>query len=128
MIGLWDGAVHALENGGPDVPRQVGVSLRELFRAVLHRLSPDDEIQAWSKDPQDFDNGKPTRKARLRFIARGESASMQKYVETDAAAVSPFLQLFDKAVHSVPPTMTVDQMRALLVRMAGLLLIILPQE
>ncbi len=126
-VSLWEGASAALSAGGPDVARHVGASLRELFRYVLHTLSPDDKVQDWSTDPKDFSNGKPTRKARIRFIARQETASMQKYVATDVDAVGPFLKLFDESVHRVPSELTAEEARVLHVRMAALLLTVLPE-
>jgi hypothetical protein len=50
--------------------RHVLVSLRELITHVLHDLSPDNEIRAWSTDPKYFDKDKPTRAARHLYMNR----------------------------------------------------------
>jgi hypothetical protein len=41
---------------------------------VLHLLAPDDEVKQWTKDPNHYDkDSKPTRRARLKYIARNHN-------------------------------------------------------
>jgi hypothetical protein len=70
LITMWVGAKEAISSDNPDNARHFNVSLRELFTHVLHKLAPDKEIESWSSNPADFDKGRPTRAARLRYIYR----------------------------------------------------------
>jgi len=67
LLTMWRGAIEALESGHEDYARHCSVSLRELLTHIIHKLSPDDEIQEWATDLKFFENGRPTRKARLLF-------------------------------------------------------------
>lgn len=69
LLRLWEGARQARSSSNPDRVRHFATSLRELLTHVMHQLSPDDELRAWSSSADDFANN--PRKARLRFIARG---------------------------------------------------------
>ncbi|MHB8088820.1 MAG: pPIWI-associating nuclease domain-containing protein, partial [Anaerolineaceae bacterium] len=65
------GAEQAIYSQNPDHLRHFASSHRELSTHILHLLAPNDQVKKWTKDPNHFDkDGKPTRKARLKFIAR----------------------------------------------------------
>ena len=70
LIGLWRGAIRALDSNNPDNVRHFVTSLRELLTHVMHALSPDEEVRNWTKDPLHFHENNPTRRARLLFITR----------------------------------------------------------
>lgn len=68
------GAEQAIYSQNPDHLRHFASSHRELSTHILHLLAPNDEVKKWTKDPNHFDkDGKPTRKARLKFIARNHN-------------------------------------------------------
>lgn len=70
FVEIWRGAKQAAETRGADWVRHFSVSLRELGTHLLHHLSPDEQVEAWTKDPKDYHQGKPTRMTRIRFIMR----------------------------------------------------------
>jgi hypothetical protein len=70
LVSLWLGAKESINSNNPDNARHFNVSLRELYTHVLHKLAPDKEIKCWSANPDDFEDGRPTRAARLRYIYR----------------------------------------------------------
>lgn len=65
------GAEQAIYSKNPDHLRHFASSHRELCTHILHLLAPNDQVKEWTKDPNHFDKeGKPTRKARLKYISR----------------------------------------------------------
>lgn len=68
------GAEQTIHSLNPDHCRHFASSHRELSTHILHLLAPDEAVKKWTKDPNHFDkDGKPTRKARLKYIARNHS-------------------------------------------------------
>jgi hypothetical protein len=71
---------------------------------VLHLLAPDEKIGLWSKDPNHYFNGRPTRKARLYFICRNISSEpFSKFVDKDIEATLAFIDLFQRGTHTIDP-------------------------
>lgn len=119
---MLQGAVQALRSDNPDKVRHFSISLRELFTHVLHRLSPDDAVKKWSTSTDDFHNGRPTRRARLKYISREiDQTSFRKFVEADIKASLEFLSLFQGGTHGIRPVYTDSQLKAMLVRMENTL-------
>jgi len=67
---LLEGAHGAIYSKNPDRCRHFASSHRELCTLLLHALAPDGAVRKWTTDPNHFQNGNPTRKARLLYIAR----------------------------------------------------------
>ncbi|GAP13244.1 hypothetical protein LARV_00995 [Longilinea arvoryzae] len=68
------GAEQTIYSPNPDHCRHFASSHRELSTHILHLLAPDEAVKKWTTDPNHFDkDSKPTRKARLKFIARNHS-------------------------------------------------------
>jgi len=68
---MLQGAKHVIYDQNPDRCRHFASSYRELCTHILHLLAPDGCIKNWTQDPIRFDDkGRPTRKARLLYIAR----------------------------------------------------------
>lgn len=114
----WRGAREALASRNPDRIAHASASIRELFRLVLHTLAPDDAVRAWSSSPQDFHNGRPTRRARFDYIAgRFKTATISSFLSVDIKATLELVTLFDKGVHEKEVSFTDDQLLFLLLRM-----------
>jgi hypothetical protein len=68
------GAEQTIYSQNPDHCRHFASSHRELSTHVLHLLAPDNEVRQWTKDPNHYDKDrKPTRRARLKYIARNHN-------------------------------------------------------
>lgn len=119
------GARVVLESKHADYVRHFAASLRELFTQVLHHLAPDDAVRVWTTTPADFHNGRPTRKARLRYVTRDVPLLFGGFVNADVDAVVEFVNLFQKGTHAPRPDFTPDEVNDLKVRMEGLLRILL---
>jgi len=102
LLTMWRGAIEALESGHEDYARHCSVSLRELLTHIIHKLSPDDEIQEWATDLKFFENGRPTRKARLLFICRAVNHDgFVDFITKDIAATIEFFTLFQRGTHQI---------------------------
>jgi tellurite resistance protein len=119
---LLHGARQSLESINPDKVRHFATSLRELFTHVLHALSPDEKIKQWSNSPEHYNNGKPTRRARLLYVCRAlNNDPFSDFLEKDIAAVLEFLKLFQRGTHEIISSYTDFQLRVMLVRMESTL-------
>lgn len=120
---LRAGAKEAFSSNNPDKIRHCITSLRELVTQVMHYLSPDAEIKTWSQSKDDFANGRPTRRARLRFIARHiNHGEFTEFVEKDLAATLAAIDLFNAGTHKVKSNMTERQLQALITKVETTLL------
>jgi predicted pPIWI-associating nuclease len=122
LITPLQGARESLNSTNPDRIRHFATSLRELFTHVMHSLAPDDKVREWSKAPEHFSNGKPTRKARLLYISRElHHEPFSTFVEKDVDAVVAFLQLFQQGTHEINSSFTDPQPRIMLFRIESTL-------
>lgn len=126
LLTAYQGAVHSLNSKNPDKQRHLAVSLRELFTQVLHMLSPDNEFHKWNTDPDNLEDGNPTRKGRLLYIYRNINFSpFTKFIERDIDAALTFVKLFQKGTHKAEGPFDQQQCRTLLIRMESLLYFII---
>jgi len=122
MTKMLEGAKVALKSKNPDRIRHFSTSLRELFTYVIHHLSPNDEINKWSKDPSHYVNKKPTRKARLLYICQGiNHDSFTDFIKSDIDSVLSFINLFQVGTHSIESKLTDNQLNTMLLRMESTL-------
>ena len=70
---LLRGAEETISSQNPDRCRHFASSHRELCTQIIHLLAPDNLVKDWTTDPNHFDRGKPTRRARLLYIARNHN-------------------------------------------------------
>src|SRR5205085_10139156 len=114
LLRLREGARQALRSTNPDRVRHFATSLRELMTYVIHKLSPDEELRAWSTSAEDFFNHRPTRKARLRFIARKVAhGPFTDFVQKDIEATLAVFSLFHAGTHAINSELTEAQLTAL---------------
>jgi len=122
LITPLQGARQSLNSANPDRVRHFATSLRELFTHVLHTLAPDDKVEEWSKAPEHYDRGRPTRRARLLYVCRVLNHDpFSTFIERDIDTVLAFLQLFQQGTHEVTSKYTDSQLNIMLVRMESTL-------
>lgn len=122
LFEMLQGAREAFRRRSPDWRRHVLASLRELFTHLIHRLAPDEHVKAIFPNRIFYDdNGRPTRKARLRYIYRwAVTPAYGTFVEKDIEATLGFVGLFQR-MHQAELEFTEEEMRLLLVRAEGAL-------
>ena len=121
LVTMWQGGVLALASDNPDRIRHFVISLRELFTHVLHGLAPDEQVKAWSRTPDHYSDGRPTRRARLLFISRHvNSGKFSNFLEKDIAATLEVIALFQR-VHEPVNSLTEAQVALLKTRIESAL-------
>jgi hypothetical protein len=127
-VTMLDEAFDALSGNALGRRRYVLVSLRELLTHVLHHLSPDDGVQAWTDDPKQYHNGKPTRAARYVYICRNvHYGPYGEYLKKSARMTSAFFELLN-TLHEARPDVSEFQLRLILTDAIGLLRFLLRTE
>jgi len=123
LVQMLHGARHAFGAvSNPERVRHAAVSLRELATQVLHRLAPDEQVRQWTKFPQDFDDGKPTRSARARFIARHAHPTLAEFLKQDLRSVGALFGLLNSATHGDFPH---NDLEILVLRVEGFIHLLL---
>src|SRR3972149_6300750 len=123
LVNLLRGAREALISSNADRARHVATSIRELFTHVLHRLAPDENIRAWTTDALYYNNGRPTRRARLLYINKEINLELfSEFVDADVNAVLTLIDALQLGTHDIRSQLTDRQLRALVDRMESLLL------
>ena len=126
LIPLWQGAKSALRSSNPDRSRHVIISLRELLTHVLHQTAPDNDVRTWTCESSFFNNGRPTRQARLHFICRDLNHDpFRQFLNKDVSAHLELIQLLQRGTHKVSIDLTYEQLRALIIKTESLIRFIL---
>ena len=116
LIIMLDGAVQAIFSGNVDRIRHFAVSLRELFTHIIHTLAPDDAVKSWSKNPDHYFEGRPTRKARLLFICRGVNyPPLDIFFKKDIDAALALMDLFQEGTHNI--LLSVSELQIIILKM-----------
>jgi hypothetical protein len=123
----YNGAIQAVETGGADFGRHFSVSARELLTHTLHKLAPDDTLKKWSEaTPDDYHNGRPTRRLRVRYILRQfRSGAYARFVEDDIRRTVDLLEVLNSGTHRLDPSTDEPTLRMFLRRVEGVLGILL---
>jgi len=126
LMRMLQGARMAVESRNPDRVRHVSVSLRELATKVLHRLAPDEEVQAWSSKPHHLHAGRPTRRGRLEYIAREvEAEPLSEFMDADYKAAVKFFEVLHGGTHRELIEFTDQQLSMLIARAEALIYFLL---
>lgn len=101
--------------------RHASVSLRELSMHVLHHLAPDDEVLAWTQDPNHYHEGRPTRQARVLYVCRHVNyGPYGRYLKKSVNASVAFFDALN-GLHEVRPDVCDFQLRLMLTDAIGIL-------
>jgi hypothetical protein len=121
LVTMLDEAMEVVFSTSTGKVRHASVSLRELTTHVLHRLASDDEIVAWSKDPNHYHNGRPTRQARVLYVCR--HVNYGPYGEYLRKSVNATVAFFDalNGLHDVRPDVCDFQLQLMLTDAIGIL-------
>jgi hypothetical protein len=123
---MYLGAIDSYKSKNRDRVRQFSISLRELYTHVVDILSPAKSVKAWSTKEEHFVRGNPTRRARLEYIGRSiKGEDFEKFINTDIDAVLEFLTLLQSGTHSILPRYTDEEMKRMLTRMEGVILLLI---
>jgi len=118
LVRPYKGARDALRNKNTDRSRHIFSSLRELWSHLLRHLAPEEDVLSWvlSNDKKLLDKGKPTRKARIKYIFRSlNHTPLTDFIDQDTGALMKMLELFNH-MHKLDLEMTDEELRVLMLR------------
>jgi len=115
----WQGALFALNPQNPDAPRHFCTSVREIFTQIIHINAPDDDVFSLVPDCQKTQEGKPTRRDRIRFLlqqSRTESGSFEDFIEKDMENLMELFNVFNEGTHGPAGKLNRSQLLSLKTR------------
>lgn len=122
LANMLRGARAAIRESNPDRARHVTTSVRELFTHVLHRLAPDDGVRGWNRADNYYQNGRPTRRARLLYINRGINVDpLSEFVDADVDSALTLINALHAGTHGITSRLTDRQLQAMVDRIESLL-------
>ncbi|MEO1200184.1 MAG: hypothetical protein AAFX39_13275 [Pseudomonadota bacterium] len=118
----WHGALYALNPQNPDAARHFCTSARELLTEILERFARDDEVKAAQPNCDLTQQGKPTRRAKIRFFFQRHGVideAVTEFVEDDMENVVQLFQIFNKGTHGDSGRFEHSQLLAIRARVEG---------
>lgn len=91
----WEGALFALHPQNPDGARHFCTSAREIVTGLLDLFAPDGEVLRAAPPPQLTERGTPTRRSKVYYLLRGQSAATKELSDFVAADVDNIVDLFN---------------------------------
>ena len=115
----WLGALYALNPNNPDAARHFCTSARELLTAILERHANDDDVQAALPHCDMTQQGKPTRRSKIRFLLHRTDVSdnaITDFIESDIENVIQLFHTFNDGTHGSAGRFTHSQLLSIRAR------------
>jgi hypothetical protein len=115
----WRGAVFALSPRNPDAARHFCASAREIFVQILEIAAPESSVLQWLPEPPRTQDGRITRRARLRFMLSRQGTALdalEDFAEENMNNVMELFQVFNDGTHGTAGTYSYDQLRVIRTR------------
>lgn len=112
----WQGALFSLNPKNPDAARHFCSSAREMLANILSTVAPADDVTSDDPDCARTDDGKVTRRARIRYCLRAsglEADALTPFVDEDIDNVLELFGEFNDGTHGAAGRFTLDQLRTL---------------
>ena len=115
---LLDGAKQSFESKNPDKVRHTITSLRELITQILHECAPDEDIKKLYNDPNCYENGKPTRRVRIKYILskKYSNVTLATFIDKDITAILELFNLYQEGTHKVISSLKDEELLLILKR------------
>jgi len=121
----WHGALFALSPQNPDAARHFCTSARELLTEILERFARDEDVKSVLPDCEVTQQGKPTRRAKIRFFLHKQGVSddaVTDFVEKDMENVVQLFRVFNDGTHGSSGRFEHSQLLAIRARVEGAVL------
>lgn len=100
FVSIWRGALWALNPQNTDRARQFMTSSRELIRLLIDKVAPPDQVLSVLPSCEKDQNGRPTRRAKLKFLCRNlPCGGLSEFVERDIQATIDLYDLLSGGTH-----------------------------
>jgi hypothetical protein len=112
----WQGALYALHPSNPDAARHFCTSSREILSAILESEAPDDAVLDARPDVERTNDGRITRRARVRFCLEKSGVfdeEFVQFVEDDIDNIVALFREFNDGTHGSAGRFTLSQLAAI---------------
>jgi hypothetical protein len=103
----WRGAVFALNPRNPDAARHFCTSAREIITQILETKAPDIVVIEAMPDCARTEQGKPTRRAKVKFFLHRKGMveeTLEEFVEQDMQNIVELFGIFNDGTHGTAGT------------------------
>jgi len=118
----WQGAVFALNPANPDAARHFCTSAREIFNEILETWAEDGDVTAADANCQRTPQGKPSRRAKIRYLLDRKSISSPEligFVDADIDNIIQLFNVFNEATHGAAGKHGFTKLKAIRQRVEG---------
>lgn len=112
----WQGAVYALNPRNPDAARHFCTSAREIISQILELRAPDADVISSMPSCDRTDQGKPTRRAKLKFLLTRKGMIqdvLEEFVEQDMENIVQLFRVFNDGTHGSAGTFSFQQLNSI---------------
>ncbi|MBD2115211.1 MULTISPECIES: hypothetical protein [Cyanophyceae] len=112
----WQGAVYALNPRNPDAARHFCTSAREIISQILELKAPDADVISLLPSCDRTDQGKPTRRAKLKFLLTRKGMvedALEEFVEQDMENIVQLFRVFNDGTHGSAGTFSFQQLNSI---------------
>ncbi|MBD2000519.1 hypothetical protein H6G00_28605 [Leptolyngbya sp. FACHB-541] len=112
----WQGAVYALNPRNPDAARHFCTSAREIISQILELKAPDADVVSLMPSCDRTDQGKPTRRAKLKFLLTRKGMledALEEFVEQDMENIVQLFRVFNDGTHGSTGTFSFQQLNSI---------------
>jgi hypothetical protein len=112
----WHGAIFALNPRNPDAARHFCTSAREILAGILDLRMPDGKVLAVLPNCDKTRDGKPTRRAKIRFALHQKgilSDTMEGFINQDLDNVVELFTVFNQATHGAAGRFGMQQLTSI---------------
>jgi len=112
----WQGAVYALNPRNPDAARHFCTSAREIISQILELKAPDTDVINLMPNCDRTDQGKPTRRAKLKFLLTRKGMledALEEFVEQDMENIVQLFRVFNDGTHGSVGTFSLQQLSSI---------------
>lgn len=98
----WMGAIYSLSPQNPDAARHFCTSAREVMTQILEIKAPDIEVINVLPECERTDQGKPTRRAKIKFFLHQKGMNydaLENFVEQDIENIVQLFGVFNAGTH-----------------------------
>lgn len=112
----WKGAIYALNPINPDAARHFCTSAREIFTEILEVWAEDAEVEDADPRCDRTPQGKPTRKAKIRYLLQKKGMlndKLEDFIETDITNIVQLFFVFNQATHGTAGKHDITKLKAI---------------
>lgn len=112
----WQGAVFSLSPRNPDAARHFCTSAREVITQILEIKAQDTDVISLMPDCDRTDQGKPTRRAKIKFFLHRKGLTddtLEEFVEQDMENIVELFSIFNDGTHGSAGKFDLNQLSSI---------------